>query len=153
MERESKNISLYLHDDVLAELQERLGEINVDDSTQRRTGRRSGAISSALRRYYELLRRARKDLKKKFTQEEISLILDAVNGVIWEPVESFLWLRQNIEDAIAFDGLDRKWGVKTDRLRKKLDECTPLELAALVDAAERFWNRCTDINPEEALEF
>lgn len=152
-QREIKNISLYLHEEVLDELQERLDEITTDEISQRRTGRRSGAINTALRRYYALLRRARHALKTKFTQQEINLILDATNGVIWEPIESFLWLRHNIEDAIAFDGLDRKWGVEAESLIRKLDECTPLELAALVDATERFWHRCQELNLEEALEF
>jgi hypothetical protein len=99
-----------------------------------------------------------------WTQEEASLICDALNGtylldvgfVCDKPGEesgphSWRWWPANVEDAIRLERLDAKWGVDKQALLGKIKRLSALGLAAVADAAERFWRLHTQEETGAAL--
>lgn len=98
----------------------------------------SEAISVSLDRYLTLIARAQRALDKALSAEEKGLILDALNGVHLGGPHAAMFALVTIRDCLA-DGYDGKWGVDADALTEKLDEFTPLDQIALVDAAEIWW--------------
>jgi hypothetical protein len=101
---------------------------------------RSEAIARSLDRYFAILETSRRALAEKFDKRECGLILDALNGCAFVDTISLQLVYANIEDSLS-DGLDKKWKVGGKELVKKLRALTYAENAALVDAAERWWNR------------
>jgi hypothetical protein len=95
-----------------------------------------------LERYYALLERARADLaaRRLFRREELGLMVDACNGTHFE-AWSVPLLSVTVQDSIALDGLDAKWGVDGAALVGKLAALDPASTFALVDAIERHWQR------------
>lgn len=115
-------------------------------------GNVSEVAKTDLARYRTLLRMGQVRLVSENVLEdnEQALILDALNGVLLG--EHPQLLAANISDAISLDGLDEKWEVYG--LKEKLAGLTPLECAAVVDAAERFWARVLsgeDLDPRGGL--
>lgn len=91
-----------------------------------------------LERYYHMLRVARSEAAKLLSKDEAALIADAMNGIMTDP-QTIGLLPHGIRDAIDLDKLDKKWGVDGEMLVAKLENVPLLTLAAIVDAAERFW--------------
>jgi len=86
-----------------------------------------------LERYYQLLAAERKTLD--FTEAELSAILDACNGVFWEPWSiDLIWAQ--VAEA---EGLTDKWEIDRELLIGRLRRLTPGQKFALVDAIERYW--------------
>jgi hypothetical protein len=112
------------------------------DEVQKRTNarERSSRISTDLERYYEALRRARARLQQLLTGAEMALIVDASNGVLYEPYSVAL-LEHGVNDAIRLDGLATKWKVDGPALIGKLADLTYIEKAAIIDAVEIYWKR------------
>lgn len=115
---------------------------NNDDSfvmeLDKRGEDRSSAVRQTVERYTDLLNRARVALRDHFSAAELSLIVDASNGVIYDTWSiPALWM--GIEDSIQLDRTDVKWSVDGPALVEKLKFLTPTECAAIVDATERFW--------------
>lgn len=98
---------------------------------------RSGRINADLARYYESLKRARSALRSRFNAGELSAIADVCNGTWYEP-HAIPLLYASVEDALG-DGLAQKWSIDGATLVAKLREISYTEAAALVDAAERYW--------------
>ena len=100
---------------------------------------RSEQISGDLSRYYRLLAEARPALRERFSQAEISLILDACNGWMMDVASpSYIWME--VADAIRLNGLDQKWEVaNTVELVLRLRQLSTLESIALADAITRWW--------------
>lgn len=116
-------------------------------------GDKAAVIRESLARYFSLLARARAGLRAALTEAEVSLLADASNGVIYESW-SIPHLAAGIEDAIALDGADRKWGVDGPALLAKLAALDSAATFALVDALERFWaaaGRGEDVPPADIL--
>lgn len=113
---------------------------SVDARGERGAANRSGVISRDLERFYEALRRARAELRKKLSEAEMSAILDNLNGV-WmaEPVSINL-IYANVADGLE-DGLAEKWKIDGKALVEKLRSLSFIESCALADASERWWNR------------
>lgn len=89
-----------------------------------------------LSRYYYLLRDAL--TRQRFTEQEASLLCEALNGSMVEPHSaSLLWAE--IDDAITMDDLAGKWGVDGVALVARLRALTPFEALAVEDAVERWW--------------
>lgn len=105
----------------------------------KREGPRSSLIARDLERYYESLKDTRRRLAQKFSTEEISLILDSLNGVMMDQPFAVRMLYGGVEDSVNFDNIDHKWGVDGDALVEKLKSLSFAECAALADAAERYW--------------
>lgn len=99
---------------------------------------RSAVISRDLERYYTLLQRVIK--RVRLSVEEACLIVDALNGILIDAnTVQLLWA--NVADAISLDRLDQKWGIDGQFLIEKLRGLNELQAMALVDAAERFWEK------------
>lgn len=111
---------------------------------QRAPGLSLGQVAKIhLARTFEVYRRELAGLD--FSEGEASLICDANNGTIWEAhTLALLWA--NVADAIRLNGLEEKWGVDGDALVRKLQGLTPGQGAAVVDACERFWARCDEVD-------
>lgn len=102
-------------------------------------GGRSEVIKTDLSRYRNLIRAAQARIASEeiFSPDEQALIIDALNGVLLG--EHPQLLSANVADAMSLDGLAVKWEVEEHAMREKLASLTPLESAALADAAETFW--------------
>lgn len=98
---------------------------------------RAEAVRIGLTRYYDLLERARRDLRERFGDAELAAILDANNGTLFEPWSiPMVWL--NVEDS-GPDGIAEKWDIDLASLVTKLTALSLAESHALVDAMERWW--------------
>lgn len=123
-----KKFSISLFDQVYSQVIER-GE------------QRATIINRDLERYYEALKDTRRLLSQKFDAKELGLILDNLNGTLMGETYGVRLIYANVEDAITYESIDRKWGVDGDALVVKLKALSFVENAALADAAERWWNR------------
>ena len=128
----AKKLSITLDGSVWAEVASRLqqNEQNV-----------SGTISRDLDRYYAALERARRSLREKLSQSEISAVIDNLNDCWMAEPYSIQLVYANIADGIQEEGLAQAWGIDGPALVEKLRTMSFIELCALVDASERWWNR------------
>lgn len=111
---------------------------------------RSTIISRDLGRYYDSLRDARAHLCAKLSEPEISLILDACNGLFWDETSTrLIWAE--VEDACRLNKLNEKWECDGAALVTKLRELTHIEMCALADACQRWWRRISA--GEQTIEF
>ncbi len=127
---------------------------HVFEQVTARGEQRSTVIGRDLDRYYEALKDTRRQLVKKFSDEEIGLILDNLNGTLMGETFGVRLIYANVEDAITYESIDAKWGVDGDALVEKLKALTFAENATLADAAERWWNRVAageEVTPADAL--
>lgn len=97
-------------------------------------------VNVDLARYRALIRSTQRRLGEEsvFSDVEQAAILDALNGTLLHDRPEML--AGSVADALALDGLDEKWGVERHAMKEKLAALTPLEMAAVADAAERFWS-------------
>lgn len=113
---------------------------NIDVELSARGDSRSQTINRDLERLYFLYKRAL--AKISFTKGEAWLIVDALNGAVFDARSaSMLWA--SIEDSIKLDGTADKWNVDGPVLVKKLQSLSELECLAVIDAVERFWSSPT----------
>ena len=95
-------------------------------------------------RYDRATSLARAELREILTENEISLILDACNGLFMHDeitATSPEVIRFEIEDSIRLDHTDEKWKVDGDEIVHKLAGLTYIQQCALADGIEYFWNR------------
>lgn len=104
-------------------------------------GERSQTINQSLDRYFDLMSRGRRELRQIFEDKEIALILDALNGTGFFDAFSIYLIEHEIADAIAMDNLDQKWGVDGSGVINKMQQLSPGQKLALVDAVEIWWDR------------
>jgi hypothetical protein len=113
-----------------------------------RGSNRSQIIRRDLERLYTLYRLALREMK--LTLPECWFIADMLNGSLMDAYTAgLLWAEA--EDAIALDGLDKKWQVDGKALVKKLKALSHVQALALVDAAERFWQANTGTADDEDI--
>lgn len=108
------------------------------DGLLARTPSESGDLSATalrdLERYYALLARG----VPQFSRNEAMLLADVLNGTLSEPhTMGLLWAE--VDDAIRYDGIDRKWGVQGADLIDTLRSLSLAECYAIVDVIERAW--------------
>ena len=116
---------------------------------------RSAALREMLDRYLWILRIGRKTVRRVLTGDELALIADSLNGTITAG-QAEVWfanplLSWSVSDILP-DGLAEKWGVDGPALVKKLAELGPAEIAAILDAVERFRHRPEGKDPRRILE-
>lgn len=111
----------------------------LDERAKGFPGGRSDVVRNDLMRYQKLIRNTQARLKREgvFSEAEQGLIIAATNGTAFMDYPEML--PAEVEDAMALEGLDVEWDVDSHALREKLFSLTPLEVAAVVDAIERFW--------------
>jgi hypothetical protein len=99
----------------------------------------SEAASTDLRRYRNLIRttQARLAREEVFAPEEQAVVLSALNGTLLGGHPEMLV--GSVEDSMSLDGTHEEWGACAHALWEKLRGLTPLELAAVADAAEGYW--------------
>ena len=85
-----------------------------------------------------MLSRGRAQARATFSERELWLIADMLNGtaIISDFIE-LLWAEAS--DGCFLDGLDEKWGVDSDVLVRKLRGAELSTLFAVADAVEQFW--------------
>lgn len=94
-----------------------------------------------LNRYYALLE---DELERvELSEPEGCFLVEALNGLAVDATW-YRSLRMIVSDACTEDGLDEKWQINRQKLEAKLERITPGQAMALVDAAERFWERSAD---------
>ena len=74
----------------------------------------------------------------KFSENEVKLMLDAVNGWFVSP-DSAMYLASEVEDALH-DGLTGKWNVDGSALVARLKALHPFDAAALAYALRAAWD-------------
>ena len=92
--------------------------------------------------------------KMDFDKNEFLLIVDSTNGfALWLIVDSTsgpaLWsimdfkeqIKINIEDSIAIDHLDEKWGIDKNILLNKLNAGTEKEFEKLWEQINDYWEK------------
>jgi hypothetical protein len=91
-------------------------------------------------RYAEICRRAQ--IEKKFTENEMMLMRDSMNGTImYDNAVSVSMLYANIEDSITLDALDKKWEIDGTVLVEKVKSLSYPEMVALADSIEVWWEK------------
>lgn len=124
------SISLYPRAEAFAKAR---GDIQAGDNV-------SGAVNKALERYEAILERGRSHLLEILSENEMALVMDVLNGVMFSDTISIHMVYAEVEDGISMDRLDQKWGVDGKILSEKIKKLKYAEKVALVDAAERWWN-------------
>jgi len=104
-------------------------------------GERSTVINRSLDRYFDLLARTRRELRKLLDDKEMGLILDALNGTAFFDTFGIYLVQHEIADAISMDGLDKKWEVDGKALVEKMNAMNDAQRLALVDAVQCWWDR------------
>src|ERR671922_2751059 len=94
----------------------------------------------SLERYEEILKQARVKLLEIFTEKEMALIIDVLNGTLFSEPISIHMVYGEVGDGINMDALDQKWEVDGKALVEKVRNLDYAEKVALVDAVERWWN-------------
>lgn len=118
------------------------------EGLQKRIGDFGNGVNNALNRYFAALAEARKKLITKFSANECGLMVDACCSTLFDDASGVREFPYQIEDAIAFEYLDVKWGVDGRELVEKLNALNFIERAALVDAIERWWQVDRDVELE-----
>lgn len=86
-----------------------------------------------------LYRRGLADLKGQFSGPELSLLLDALNGLYLTPILLGQHLVASATDGIQLDRLDKKWGVEPESFLQKLDSLSFFEKACLEIWLRAYW--------------
>ena len=79
------------------------------------------------------------DLKGRFAQGELSLMIDVFNGTMLTSHIAGQHLTINCVDGMELDKLDEKWEVEKEKFIEKLKELTIFEAACLEIWANGFW--------------
>ena len=117
-------LSIRLQDEIMPDIEKR--------------GDKSSVVRESLERYFLVLSRARASMRGIFTESELSLMIDASNGVIYQ-AWSIPYFVAGIEDAINLYGIDEKWKVDGTSLLAKILDLDAASIFALVDSMERYW--------------
>jgi hypothetical protein len=96
-------------------------------------------VTYALEAWPGLYRATLTALKGRFAAAELSLMIDVLNGVLLTPEFAGQHLPADVADAVALDGLDRKWGVDGVDFQARLNSLAVFEVACLELWAHRFW--------------
>lgn len=100
---------------------------------------RTGGAEYILEAFYSLYRRTLHDLKGRFADAELKLMMDVFNGTALTAGIAGQQLLISCVDGMELDGLDSKWGVDRDSFTRKLQALTLMESACLEIWANGFW--------------
>lgn len=93
---------------------------------------------TAVERYLTALELDLRSLRGVFTEAELCLMADAVNGVLYE-AHTIPQLAGDVDDHIQLNQADTRFKVDGAALLEKLHRLTAGQTFALVDSLERFW--------------
>lgn len=86
-----------------------------------------------------IIRRSLAELTGTFTQNELCLITDVVNGLILASEPFGQHLTTEVAEAIQFDSMAEKWSVNGQELIAKLGTLTTIQIGALGIWTKAFW--------------
>lgn len=107
----------------------------------RREGARSTSINKCLERYFWLIDHERRNLRQLFSDGEIALLCDLMNGTMFADPYSVQFIAAEAQDGIALDQLDAKWKIDGPALIAKLKGLSYGSNLALIDAVQLWWHR------------
>lgn len=93
----------------------------------------------ALQAFPTLYRRSLREIWGVFTPEEVCLLIDLLNSVFLQPELLGQHILADLEDAIALDHIDEKWGVAGKELVSKVQALPLFQAVALEIFAKGFW--------------
>jgi hypothetical protein len=96
-------------------------------------------VSYTLEAFPAIYRRTLGELQGRFTEAELSLILDVVNGLLLTPQFAGQHLPAEVSDGVALEFLDRKWEIDGPNLIGKIQDLTIGQTAVLEIWAKAFW--------------
>jgi len=131
----AQRFSITMPPATLAQVEARQANPQDEQSTDR-----SSTIAKSLDRYFYALAAARRGLRSRFSAGEQGLLLDVLNGALFAAPCAAGFLEHEVAVAVI-DGGAEKWQVDGPALIKKLKALHYCEKLALIDAAERWWNR------------
>lgn len=82
----------------------------------------------------------KQQLAFSFSENECGLIIDVLNGAWLNDHINIKMLPYNVTDALT-EGLDQKWGIDPEKIRRKITETTIAERYAIADAVLLWWKR------------
>ncbi len=145
----TQRLSITMPPSTLAHVEARQANPQDEQSTDR-----SATIAKSLDRYFYALNSARRDLRERFSAGEQGLLIDVANGALFASPCAIGFLEHEVAAALI-DGAAERWHVDGPALMKKLKALSYVEKLAIVDAAERWWNRAArgeQPAPEEMLD-
>jgi hypothetical protein len=95
-----------------------------------------------------LYRRGLADLKGQFSGPELSLLLDAFNGLLLAPNLLGQHLVASATDGIRLEGLAEKWGVEPESFLARLDSLSFFERACLEIWLRAYWESGAEEDPK-----
>ena len=114
--------------------------VRIDDKIAARLeemGSLSGAASYIIEAYWVVREYGIDRLKRLFTSDELTMIIDAENGLLFSPrmIEGYVY---HLEDALSLDGLKAKHGIE-DSFMEKVRSLPKHDLVILHEWANYFW--------------
>ena len=86
-----------------------------------------------------LYNRALHEIKKHFSKEELSFLVEVFKETKLSPQLAGQQFKIFCDDAITFRNLDEKWNIKSDAFLKKIEGLTAFQMACLEIWARKFW--------------
>lgn len=102
-------------------------------------------VTYALESFPAIYRRTLAELRGRFNESELSLILDVVNGLLLTPQFAGQHLLAEVEDGIMLDGLAEKWQIDGAELILKIESLAVGQIAVLEIWAKAFWTQGRDM--------
>jgi len=99
-----------------------------------------------------LFRLTLNELKERFSQGELGIMLDVMNGSMIGSDNYGRHLTMNCTDGVALYRLDKKWNIEKDPFFEKLGNLTTFQAACLEIWANAFWYSQTAKNSEGTIE-
>lgn len=98
-----------------------------------------------------LYRAGLRELKGRFSREELMLMIDVMNGTMLTPgiCDEVV---ADAEDGIALDGLAEKWEIDALAFLERLHSLTSFQVAVLTIWSNGFWYGGGDERPERDIE-
>jgi hypothetical protein len=111
--------------------------------------KRNPGIEFILETFYYSFNHALNEIKGKFTENELNLIIDAFNGTLLTTQIMGQHLQPQVEDGCSFEFLNDKWDVSKKDLLKKISELTNFQAAAIEIWASALWQKHHGTKMEE----
>jgi hypothetical protein len=125
-------------------------EVKTMDFFKRHFGTVNAGAEYALEAFYSIFRATLRELRGKFSREELMLLIDGMRDrelIAATAGQDFL---NEIEDAIHLHGADERWNVKKEEIIKKI-RALPLSQRTMLEVwARGFWKSYS--GNEEILE-
>jgi hypothetical protein len=105
-------------------------------------GTQTEGVSRPADIWLQIRKRVSKKLQGYFSREELSCMVDTLNGTIIDSAltTNKVMLIASLNDGNEYENLYERWGVDGDKLIEKIEQMSIDEYAYLIDEIYRFWN-------------